>query len=260
VSAAAESSASDERAISIAWQVGLAITIAMGVGIPALASVGALAVGQALGYPLTNGFNLPYLYAQHGIQLLLALAAIGIVRRWVPADYGMHWPRGRTYFRAAILWGAAFAVIMTIVGDAPLILAHRAPTLDYPLTLRNIAGWLIFEGVYVGPCEEIPFRALMVTFLSATMPGKIRFANFEMNRAGVVVAVIFALLHINTFWQAPWPIALGQQFYAFALGVLYAYWLEKSASIAAPILAHNIADGLSFCIMYIWVWLYTAAI
>jgi hypothetical protein len=83
VSAAAESSASNERAISIAWPVALAITIAMGVGIPMLASVAALAVGRALRYPLTNGFNLPYLYVQHGIQLLLALAAIGIVRRWV---------------------------------------------------------------------------------------------------------------------------------------------------------------------------------
>jgi len=258
VNAAAETPASDSRAISIAWPIALAITIAMGVGIPALASVATIAIGRALGYPLTNSFHLPFLYAQHGIQLLLALAAIAIVRRWVPADYGLHRPRGRTYFAPAIAWGAAFAVIMTIIGDAPLILAHHAPTLDYPLTLRNISGWLIFEGVYVGPCEEILFRALMVTFLTATMPGRIRAANFEMNRAGVVVAVIFALLHINTFWQAPWPVALGQQAYAFALGVLYAYWLEKSASVAAPILAHNIADGLSFCIMYTWVWLATS--
>jgi membrane protease YdiL (CAAX protease family) len=234
------------------------MTTAMGVGIPALASVGAIVVGRALGYSLTSGFNLPFLYAQHGIQLLFALAAIAIVRRWVPADYGLHLPRGKTYYAPAIAWGAAFAVIMTLIGDAPLILAHKAPTLDYPLTMRNIAGWLIFEGVYVGPCEEIPFRALMVTFLTATMPGKIRAASFEMNRAGIVVAVIFALLHINTFWQAPWPIALGQQVYAFALGVLYAYWLEKSASVAAPILAHNLADGLSFCIMYTWVWLATS--
>lgn len=232
----------------------------MGVGIPELASVGAVAFGRALGRPITNSFNLPFLYLQHGIQLLLAIAAIGIVRRWAPADYGLHWPRGRTYFSTAILWGAAFAVIMTVVGYAPEILAHKAPTLDYPLTLRNIAGWLLFEGVYVGPCEEIPFRALMVTFLSATMPGKTGVLGFEMNRAGAVVAVIFALLHVSTFWHAPWPLALGQQGYAFALGVLYAYWLEKSASVAAPILAHNVSDGLSFCIMYIWVWLASSGV
>jgi uncharacterized protein len=238
-----------------AWPLGLAITIGMGVGIPELASVGALAVGRAVGYPITNSFNLPFLYLQHGIQLLLALVAIGIVRRLAPVDYGLHWPRGRTYFGPAIFWGAAFAVIMTIVGSAPEILAHRSPTLDYPLTLRNIAGWLVFEGVYVGPCEEIPFRALMVTFLAATMPGKISVAGFVMNRAGVVVAVIFALLHVGTFWHAPWPLALGQQGYAFALGVLYAYWLEKSGNVAAPILAHNVSDGLAFCITYIWVWL-----
>ena len=81
-----------------------------------------------------------------------------------------------------------------------------------------------------------------------------------MNRAGVVVAVIFALLHVSTFWHAPWPLALGQQGYAFALGVLYAYWLEKSGSVAAPMLAHKVSDGLAYCIMYVWVWLASSGV
>jgi hypothetical protein len=33
---------------------------------------------------------LTWLYVQHGIQLLLALLAIVIVHRFVPADYGLH--------------------------------------------------------------------------------------------------------------------------------------------------------------------------
>ncbi|MGC8519864.1 MAG: hypothetical protein ACP5P4_15310 [Steroidobacteraceae bacterium] len=39
--------------------------------------------------------------------------------------------------------------------------------------------------------------------------------------------------------------ALIQQGYPFVLGVLYAYWLEKSQRIVAPILAHDLSDGIT---------------
>ena len=107
--------------------------------------------------------------------------------------------------------------------------------------------------VLAGPTEEIPFRALLVTFLAATMPGRIRVGRFEMNWAGVVVAVIFALLHATNFATRPWPLALGQQLYAFALGVLYAYWLEKSRSIVAPIIGHNVSDVVEYALLFLWV-------
>ncbi len=39
--------------------------------------------------------------------------------------------------------------------------------------------------------------------------------------------------------------ALVQPGYAFALGVLYACWLEKSNSIIAPIIAHKVSEGIT---------------
>jgi membrane protease YdiL (CAAX protease family) len=85
------------------------------------------------------------------------------------------------------------------------------------------------------------------------MPGKLRLGRFEMNWAGVIVALIFALLHATNFDVRPWPIALGQQIYAFALGVLYAYWLEKSQSVVAPIIGHNMGDVTEYAILFLWV-------
>lgn len=49
-----------------------------------------------------------------------------------------------------------------------------------------------------------------------------------------------------------WPQALGQQVYAFALGVFYAYWLEKSRSIRAPIIGHNAGDVVEYLIVFAW--------
>lgn len=171
--------------------VPIVLTIVLGLGLPVLAAVMALAAARILPF-LPRGAQplLPWLYSQHAFQLLLALVAIAVIKRFVPADYGLHRPRGKTYIPEAILWGIAFGIIMTLIDYAPQIIARVAPPLDYPLTANNMVGWLAFEGIYVGPTEEIPFRALLVTFLAAKMPGKIRIGRYRMNAAGVIGALI----------------------------------------------------------------------
>ncbi|MGH6878162.1 MAG: lysostaphin resistance A-like protein [Rhizomicrobium sp.] len=233
--------------------VPIAVTVALGFGVPFIGAWGAFISSKFFHTPSPHGPTLPWLYAQHAGQFLVALIAIAVLKFWlVPADYGLHWPRGKTYIRSAILWGIFFGVLMTAVDYAPQLIAHTRPDLGFPLTSGNIWGWTIFEGIYVGPTEEIPFRALMVTYLAATMPGKLRIGRFDMNWAGIIVALIFALMHANNFNTRHWPEALGQQFYAFALGVLYAYWLEKSKSIVAPIVGHNVGDGVEYLIAFAW--------
>jgi membrane protease YdiL (CAAX protease family) len=196
---------------------------------------------------------LAYLYVHHAFQLALALIAVAALKRLVPADYGLHRPRGKSYVGAAVAWGVIFGVAMTLVDYAPQILAHRAPKLGYVHAPQTVVGWLFFEGIYVGPTEEIPFRALLVTYLMTMVPARLRLARFEMSWAGVIVAGLFALLHAFNFYLRPWPQALGQQVYAFALGVLYAYWLEKSRSVLAPAIGHNVGDVVEYIILCIWV-------
>jgi hypothetical protein len=231
----------------------LVITAALAFGVPI---VGAYAAHYAIllfHLPVKPGGNLGWLFLQHAGQLLVALVVIAVLKyRLAPADYGFHWPRGKTYILAALLWGVFFGVLMTIVDYAPQIITRSRPDPGFPLTPVNTWGWTFFEGVYVGPTEEIPFRALLVTYLATAMPGKLHIGRFNMNWAGVIVAVMFALLHATSFDTRAWPQALGQQGYAFALGVLYAYWLEKSKSIVAPIIGHNVGDVVEYLIVFAW--------
>lgn len=234
--------------------VPIVVTVVLGIGLPIVAAVLTGLGAKAFHYSVVPGANLRFLFIQHGFQFLLALVAIAILKFWlVPADYGLHWPRGKTYILPAILWAASYAVITTALANWSLIVTHTKPDMGFPLTPENIWGWTFFQSVYVGPTEEIPFRALLVTYLAATMPGKFRVGRYEMNWAGIIVALIFALAHISSFFTGDWQGALIQQFCALFLGVLYAYWLEKSKSIVAPIIAHNVSDGLVYVILFFWV-------
>jgi membrane protease YdiL (CAAX protease family) len=227
--------------------VPIVVVIVLAFGIPVLAAIAAGISIKRLNLPFGPGVTIGWLYVQHGYQLLIALAAILILKRWVaPADYGLHWPRGKSYILPAIVWGAVLSTVVAAGGAWLDIALHVKQTVG-PITYthKTIWAWTVFEGLYVGPTEEIPFRALLVTFLATTMPGKLRIGRFDMNWAGVIVALLFALAHFSSFFTESWIDALAQQLYAFTLGVAYAYWLEKSKSIVAPIIAHNVTDGLT---------------
>ena len=132
--------------------------------------------------------QLGWLYAQHGVQMALALIAIAVMKWLVPADYGLHAPEDKSYVGAAILWGLLFGALMAVVRSAPDLLDHAMPKPGYPLSPANIAGRLGFEGVYAGPTEEILFRSLLATFLAATMPGRWRIGKYAMNGSGVSIS------------------------------------------------------------------------
>ena len=229
------------------------VVVVLGLGLPIAGAIVAETLSRYLPLPSAHGPTLPWLYSQHLFQTLLALVAIFVIKRFLSFDAGLRLPPAKTYLLPAILWGIFFGVLMTVVDYAPDLLKHRAPMLDYPLTTNNVVGWLGFEGIYVGPTEEILFRSLLVGYLIAAMPGKLRLGNYDMSWGGIIVAAVFALAHAANFIARPLFEALGQQLYAFALGVLYAYWFEKSRSVLAPIVGHNVGDVLEYAIVFVLV-------
>jgi hypothetical protein len=240
-----------DRDVPFRWKpLPLVVVTVLGLGLPYVAAYAAIACHHLFGTPGPGGHTLPWLYAHHFWQLVVALGAIAVVRRLRPFDPGLRLPQGGRCVGAAIAWGLAFAVIMTVVDYAPDLWARRPPDPGFPLTGVNIIGWSLFEGVYVGPTEEILFRSLLVGYLIAAMPGTFRVGRLRMSWAGVIVAAIFALAHIGNLLHHPSWASAGQQVYAFALGVLYAYWLEHSRSVLPAIVGHNVSDVGEYAIIF----------
>jgi membrane protease YdiL (CAAX protease family) len=227
---------------------------ALGLGLPYAGAIVAVILNRhAPGIfpaPPPQGSQLGWLYSQHLFQTVWALIVIALVRSVFRFDAGLRWPQEKTYIWSAILWGAFFGVLMTVVDYLPDLLVRHPMDLGFPLTRANVIGWTFFEGVYVGPTEEILFRSLCVGFLMAAMPWKLTVGRYSMSWAGVIVAAIFAFAHIASFFTRPSFAAAGQQLYAFALGILYAYWFEKSRSVVAPIIGHNVSDVVEYAICF----------
>ncbi len=196
------------------------------------------------------------LFVDHAVMLVIALSLIGWLSKGRLADYGLQWPKSKHFVPSALAWGVFFGLLMTVVDYLPQILKHLPPPENFSLAPANIGAWLFFEGIYVGPTEEIPFRGLLQTFLMQRTSGRIRFFSYEMHVAGLILALLFALGHITSFWTGNFWIALGQQIYAFALGILYAYWREKSGSLLAPIVGHNVSDGVEYVLIFLMTWLW----
>jgi len=226
-----------------AWPIALALVL--GFGIP-LAVLILVPIVQHF-IPLPDLPLHPWLekYYESAAQFGLTIAAISFMKSSVPRDYGFRFPAGgERYFGSAIFLGALLGILMALADFWPDIAQHRAPSGEYELTPVNIAGWLTYRGIFLGIADETLWRGLLVTYLAASLAGRVSLLRFEMNLAGVVVALIFALPSLWDFVADPPLIALAKMFVAFLQGVFFAYWFEKSKSLAAPVIGHGVCFGL----------------
>jgi membrane protease YdiL (CAAX protease family) len=213
--------------------------------------IAALAVGFALAWLLLARFapslaeRWPLVALADGFELLFASSGIAIARRLLPdADFGLRWPRvDAAWIGRSMAWTVALAGVMVVVDHGADLLHGRAPE----TTARGAAdltGWLAFNLLLVGPCEELLFRGLLLGVLVALSPSRVRFGTRSISTGGIFIALLFALAHARSFAIEAWPIALGQQVYAFAFGLLYVWWRERSGSLLMPVVVHGLSDVL----------------
>lgn len=194
-------------------------------------------------------------YASETGFLVGTLICIGFLSKGRFGEFGLRLPRGKSYLNAALLCGVFFGLLMIVVDHLPQLVARLPPEVG-SLTRGNITGRLLFEAIFPGVGEEVLFRGLLLTYLSSRISGRVRLLGFDMHIAGVMLAAMFALAHMSNFWSRPLWQALGQQIYAFGFGVFYAYWSEKSGSLAAAIIGHNVGNfvesAIEFLLAAVW--------
>ena len=219
--------------------------IVLGIGLPWFAE-------QLVEYARSQSHVIPSMadklgraYAVAAVEIGLALITIGVMKWLAPGDYGLHAPEEKSYVGPAVVWGIGLGALAFFAEYAPYVLTQTAPKGGAALTTP---GWLGYDTLGASVSEEVLFRALLVTYLAVAMPGRVHLRGHAMNAAGLAVAAVYAL-YVADWVHQPFEIALGQMAAGFVAGAAYAYWLEKSKSVLAPIAGHAVAGGAQFALL-----------
>ncbi|MCK9490158.1 MAG: CPBP family intramembrane metalloprotease [Xanthomonadales bacterium] len=198
-------------------------------------------------------------FDHHLVQMMCALAAIAVLSRGRWQDWGLNFRNYQESFR--ILWRFLYyyGVYFIGIGFVVQLLFLPARTLVEELDAGNIMGRLAFGFVFVGLSEEILFRGLFHTFLGLFWIGMTRWRSVEMPWAGWISAAVFTLAHIGVSFPAfeVTHLYVPQLVLAFALGLFYSWAYHRTGSLLAPVLAHNLSNGLLWSSEYLLVWLKT---
>jgi hypothetical protein len=190
--------------------------------------------------------NRPWIYVALAItfQAILGLIAIAAMKRLLPqADAHLRMPKkDRGMIGIAVIVGIIMALIMLVADYWPQMLSGTAPT-DYPVNTIDSPGWL-FAMAITGFAEEPIFRGLLVGGLAVLVPGRVRVGKLDLPLSAYIVALMFGLAHWQSFTVNPFYMAAAQQIYAFAWGIVYAWLMQRSRSLVAPIIAHGVGDAV----------------
>jgi membrane protease YdiL (CAAX protease family) len=145
-------------------------------------------------------------------------------------------------------WFARVYLVVVILMLLPNILSGTAPSFDYALTAKNMAGVLGFQILLTGTAEEPLFRGMVMIVLGKYMTGMHRIGNSEIPSSGVVAAILFTLAHVG-FTISPFAITHFdplQLFGAFVLGLFFAFVFHRTGSLLAPIIMHGYGNGILY--------------
>ena len=224
------------------WPVLLAAVLMQGVLWPARELARFVAHQQATFF---NAHVWAFVGLAMTFQTLAGLACIAVMRRVLPqASTYLAWPaRGRSLLGLALAIGVVMGVLMLVADWWPQLVAHHAPDGGYDTRHGGVAGWLVVMAAS-GLCEEPIFRGLLVGLLTVLVPGRVRIGRIDLPVSGVLVALLFGLAHYRSFFVDPLPLAVAQQLYAFAFGLVYVWLMERSGSLLAPAVAHGVGDAV----------------
>ncbi len=190
----------------------------------------------------------------HTIQMGLALLVM-ILPFWkrTLAQWGLNnWEKEKNK-KIIIKFITGFIIFFTVGKLFYLWLSGWPSALDFNPNEYSVWKRIIFRLIMPGLSEEILFRGLIMGIIMVAWQNSFRIGKYKISLAGIIAAVFFTLAHIG-FNFVPFQITyynIGQLIFAFIFGVFYSIVYMQTKSLLAPIIIHNVIDGLSTFIDYI---------
>ncbi len=231
----------------VIWVLFLAVLL---LGIPRIAGL----IAHQFDY---SGFDpdgsFAWISVHHIAQALIFLVIMIFITRFKGISFGFGLGDkkiGLFYVRLFIMIFAGYSLVSLVI----IFLTGSFPGFEFPLTIRNITGYLGFQLFLSGPSEELIFRAFAITMLGLMIRGGL--FGGKISTANIIAAVIFGLAHVRIdFSQLAISYDIFQVIYATGLGLVYGVCYERSKSMIYPMVMHSISNvfavGTSIIASYI---------
>ncbi len=185
----------------------------------------------------------------HICQAVIALLIICVVSRILKLsmrEFGFNLEQFKFSLKAVLIFVGIWSVIQAGVG-LMMITVFKAPaSFGFPLNTRNYIGYFLFEILLSGTSEEIMFRALVISLMIYVWKNLFKKESHLTLMVILSSSLVFMFDHIN-FSFSPFRITyinLLQQLTALIFGTFYGYLFTRTKSIAGPMLAHNLLNGV----------------
>lgn len=167
----------------------------------------------------------------HSLMIVLSLGAMvafgGPLRRW-----GFVWPASHLSPRI-VLWSLPMAVLSVFEW-----IATRG-TGDPALTMPKVTV-IGFVWVYASFAEELFTRGFLQSSLKPLGQIKLpRIGQFQLTIPIITSALFFGLMHLS-LWRSMGPKSLIPVALATGLGIIAAWYRDRSGSLLPPILIHSL--------------------
>lgn len=197
-------------------------------------------VAGASGFEL---FSWQWDMVHHAVQMLPALLVMLLFSRTFSLrDIGFNLNRASWSLKTTGIFALGWLIAMSI----GVLVTGSEDTAT--------AGDLLFAFTLTGLSEEVLFRSFVIGMLLPVFSKSYTVASKQISQAGLISVVIFALAHVSFSLS---PLAISsidpmQQLFAIGLGIFYAVCFEYTHSLLAPVLIHNLSDGLLLVIIKVF--------
>jgi len=195
--------------------------------------------------------GIPSYWANHVGLFLVGFACIWICSNHKPNNWGFSLNHPK--IRLSVLIG----ILLALVGFLQHFLFSKflsVPSVLFEPTPINLLWMGVYIWIFVGIAEETLYRGMVQTYLMNHLNGQIRIIKWDFKTGTLIAAVLFGCTHLSNLAFLPYQMVVSNVILTTFTGLILGYLHQQTHSLAGPIMAHNLSNGLANLLIGLLLW------
>jgi hypothetical protein len=151
----------------------------------------------------------------------------------------------------------AIGILLALAGFLQHFLFSKflsIPSVPFEPTPINLLWMGAYIWIFVGIAEETLYRGMVQTYLMKHLNGQIRIIKWDFKTGTLIAAVLFGCAHLSSLAFLPYQRAVSNVILTTFTGLILGYLYQQTHSLAGPIMAHNLSNGLANLLIGLLLW------